>query len=715
MSAATKRPKPARSAAKSLDRSPLVRIDARKAMLSAWSRAFRPRERLSSQDWITGNVVIPPEIGANPGRYSLEGREYLRGPLAAVDDPEVHEIVLEWPTQVGKTTFLQALMQSRCDVFPAPIMLAGPDQDEILKLRDDCYRMCEASARLRDFIPPERLRNDRWIDFAGVRCYLAWAGNTQRLAGKSVQMVLATEIDKWAQSTHEGSTQALVRNRVKAWHRSLILWESTPTDEMSPIDGLYQRSNRCRYWTPCPHCDHYQVIRFFTLKEGPYAGCGGVGGIQNPDGSFVTADEAMVSAHYVCEKGCRIDNHHKAEMIAMGVWAPEGVIVVSNKNGTNGTHGTDGTKKKRPQQKASHRSHRSHKSHSSELPYRLEGEPIRSARITGYHMTSMVSETVSFGRMAAAWLDAREDDKLLQDIVNNWFAERWLVRAKVPKWDALYRKIRGGHSRGTVPSTALFLTSGIDVQRDRCYYVVRAWGEGGSSWLVDWGCCQQRLGVDGNPIRNSDLIQLDELVLDRVFPLVSPNAAGWPTLMTRLSGVDCNFETHRVWDFVRKRDRERLRAVAGDSAMDSIFYRMTKVEKSARDGKPYEGGLERWGINTMTYKSDIQNKWNQPIHEPGAWLITGDQLEIVEFYLKQITNEGPIWTTNKHGRQSMSWAVLEPKLGNHYWDCEVYARALADMVVGGDWDDLLQRCPTNTVEVQRGTGGINRNDFNARD
>ena len=687
------RPKPTKGMPGRPDPSPLVRVDARAEMLRRWSAAFRPRERLCSADWITTNVVIPPEIGANPGRYSLLGREYLLGPLAAIDDPEVHEIVLEWPTQVGKTTFLQALLQSRVDTCPAPIMLAGPDQDEILKLRDDAYRMMEAGQRLRHEIPPERLRNDRWIDFGGVRCYLAWAGNTQRLAGKSVQLVLATEIDKWSQSTHEGSTQALVRNRVKAWFRSLILWESTPTDESSPIDGLYQRSNRCQFYVPCPHCFHFQVLRFDTLKDGPFAGCGGVGGIQNADGSFVTSDEAIHSAHYICEQGCRIDNEHKKGMVARGVWAPEGVTVVAK-------------------QKKGDR-HKSRRAGIEPVP-EFVGTPLKSARITGFHMQSLVSESISFGKMAAAWLDAREDEKLLQDFVNNWKAERWIVRAKVPKWDALYRKIRGGHLHGTGPAQALFLTAGIDVQSNRAYYVIRAWGEGASSWLVDWGCCQQRVALDGSLMPNSDLLQLDELVLNRCIPLVAPNGAGWPTLGVRLAGIDCGFETDRVWKFVRKRDQERLRAVAGDSQMSNAFYQMTTVEKSARDGKPYEGGLKRWGINTHTYKTDLQHRWGQPPHEAGAWLLTGDLLEILEPYLKQVTNEGPIWTTNKHGRQVMSWQVLEKNLGNHYWDCEVYARACADMVTGGDWDDLLSRCPANTVR-ERPTSSRQGDDFSARD
>lgn len=630
-------------------------------MLKRWSKAFRPKPRYSTAEWVQTHVRIPPEIGASPGAYSIESREYLLGPLAAVDDPEVEEIVLMLPTQVGKTTFLQALLQSRSDTCPSPCMLAGPDQDEILKLRDDFYRMAACSKRLRDVIPPERLRNDRWIEFAGIRCYLAWAGNTQRLAGKSVQMVLSTEIDKWSQSPREGNTQALVRNRVKAWFRSLILWESTPTHEASPIAELYERSNKCRFYVPCPHCHHFQVLRFHVLTEGPYAGRGGVVGIQRPDGSFVTPDEAIKSAYYLCEQGCRIENTSKRWMVARGVWVPEGMTVTAKELKGGDVQGV------------------------------LSGTPDKSQRISGYQMTSLVSATISFGKMAAAYLDAKDDDKLLQDFVNNWLGERWTKRAKVLKWDKLYTRLRAGHSLGHVPATVFFITVGCDVQGDRCYYVIRGWGEGSTSWLIDRGCCQQTIGTDGLGVYNSDLDQLDDLVVNRNFPLDSANPAGWLTLQARLIGLDCNFQGHRVWNWIRKRNQDRIRAVAGDSQMSEPFFRMTVVEKSARDGKIYEGGLRRWGINTMTYKTDIQTRWDQPLHEPGAWFLCNAPRESLETYLRQVTNEGLVWGTNKQGRPVREWMVLEPKVGNHYWDCEIYAAALADMVTGGDWHDLLAR------------------------
>lgn len=652
-------------------------------MLELWSRAFRPKPRFSTADWIQRNVILPPEISATPGHYSLSGREYLLGPLDAVDDPEVHEIVLQWPTQVGKTTFLQALLMSFADIFPSPAMLAGPDQDEVLKLRDDFYRMCAASTRLRHSIPPERLRNDRWLDYAGVRCYLAWAGNTQRLAGKSCRTVLATEIDKWSQSTREGNTQALARNRVKAWFRYLILWESTPTDEQSAVAQLYEMSNRCRFHVPCPHCWHFQPFRREVHVDGPYAGFGGLSGIRNRDGSFVSADEAMAKAHYLCEQGCRIENTDKAWMVARGVWVPQGQ-----------TAQVRGRPKKLERESIE-----------------LVGTPERSPRISGYQMCSLVSATISFGKYAAAWIQARDDEKLMQDLVNNWDGEKWTKRVKVLRWDKIHTRLRATHPRGHLPADAIFVTCGCDTQGDRCYYVVRAWGEGATSWLVDWGCYHQAIGSDGLASYNSDLNRLDAQLVQH-YPLLSPNPVGMRTLQIRLMGIDTQWQPHRVWNWVRVRNQERVRAIAGDSQMNEPYFRMTVVERSARDGKPYEGGMKRWGINTLTYKTDLQGRWNQPLNEPGAWLLCGSSREEMETYLRQLTNEGPQTTVNKRGRPQTVWTVLERNVGNHFWDCEVYARALADMVTGGEWTRLAERARPVESRIHSGQP---QEGFGARD
>jgi phage terminase large subunit GpA-like protein len=116
---------------------------------------------------------------------------------------------------------------------------------------------------------------------------------------------------------------------------------------------------------------------------------------------------------------------------------------------------------------------------------------------------------------------------------------------------------------------------------------------------------------------------------------------------------------------------------------------MNVVEKSARDGKPYPDGLQRWAINTDTYKQDLQSRWTRDLGSGGTWLLTAASLEEAETYLRQITNEGRIAKLNERTRRiEMRWQVIDPGVGNHFFDTEVYARALADMVTGGVWEGL---------------------------
>jgi phage terminase large subunit GpA-like protein len=313
--------------------------------------------------------------------------------------------------------------------------------------------------------------------------------------------------------------------------------------------------------------------------------------------------------------------------------------------------------------------------------------------------------------MAAEWLSC-EDERQKQNFRNNWCGEKYTIRTKVPKWRELGKRLEAGHSRGTVPASAFFLTAGVDVQADRAYWVVRAWGEDATSWLVDWGVAARQLGEKGESSRNSDLAQIKSLVIERYFPWVGPNPVGTRGATPLLTGLDCGFEPHRVWGFVRQFPPDRVRAVAGDEGMGAEFYQMTTVERSARDGKAYDGALQRWGIRVSTYKADIQDRWGYGADQPGAWLLPYRILEVGESYLMQVTNEAPVNGLNKKGRPVTAWNVLEPRLGNHWWDAEVYARALADMVTGGQWTDLQKVFSPRAV--RRDEHAFHDDEFSAR-
>lgn len=674
-------------------RSALSRLEQRIA--AAW----RPKPRISRIDWVQRNVRIPAEAGP-PERFNLRDFPFWREPLEALDDPDVCSITLRAATQIGKTTWLQACLASESAIAPGPQMLVAPDKDFLVHVRDNIYASALLNPELRDRIPPRRKWNNRHIDWSSCLCHLAFPKNTQRVSGRAARLVVCTEVTRFKQPLREGPILGLIRERVKSYLRYKIIYEGTPTDEACELTKLYDAGDQRTYQVPCPHCGHYQELRFFPHREGPYAGRGGVGGLHDGSskgGNWLSPDEAFASAFYVCERGCRIDNSRKQEMVRHGRWVPKGQHVRSGKPLGKKSRNFAGTDRAT-----------------------LEGTALRGPSHRGYTLGSIYSRSISIGAVGRAYLLAREDGQPgLQGFFNNWLGKRYRRMAKVPLWKTLWARLRGGHPRGTCPPGALFLTAAVDVQQDHVHWRVRAWGEGGSSWLVDRGTLTATAGSDGTPRPDSDLEQLTPTVLSRAFPLVSPNLAGQKELRVRLMGVDTSYRPHRVWDWVRKQQGDRVRAIEGDSRMAVPFYYMSTVERSARDGKVYQGGMKLWHINVATYKPELQDKrWNRPLDEPGAWFLTNEPLNACDADMRQLTNEGRVTVINKKtGRTSVEWKILDPRVGNHAWDLEVYHLALADMVTGGDWQSLAEEAKRAAAprsnQQSRTYGGDSRPDGRA--
>ena len=538
-------------------------------------------------------------------------------------------------------------------LHPAPAMLATPDQKTTRQVRDRFYGTCEASPDLARRLPPPHRRNDRFIDFGDSLCHLAYAGSTQTLSSESCRVVLVTELDRCRKNVHEGSLEKLIAERVKNWPNFLVLFEGTPTDETSSIIRKYEGTDQRRYLVPCPHCGRYQELRFFVHREGKYAGRGGLAGIKNDDGEYLTPDEARDQAYYLCENGCRIDSADKADMVRRGIWCPAGQTV--DKRG------------------------------------RRRGKPIRSPRKRGYKLNSLYPMKISFGRAAEELVSSHGDPAAWQNFVNNWVGSKFTPQTKTPPWTVLGRRLRGHHARGQVASRAFFVTLGADVQQDCVYWIARAWGEAASSWLVDWGCLHKRIDPSGGTRRDSHLAQLDALIT-REWPLAGVNPMQQTALPTLRTAIDTGHHPLLVHNFARQYHSDRVLCVAGDSSPTAGQpWSFNVVEKNLRTGKPYPGGMRRWALNTDYFKTDLQDRWTLDRDDSGAWLVPDLPLDALADYLKQVANEGKVPRTDKKGRTQLQWVVLQPGLGNHYWDCEVYARAAAEMVVGTVWTDLAVR------------------------
>lgn len=602
---------------------------------SAMAAAYAPRPRVTLADWCGANVYLPAETGLNPGRIDWDRFPFGKEIVNAAEDPEVEQITMTGGTQWGKTTLLQLILIALAERHPAPAMLVAPDQDATRKLRNKFYGMCDATPALRGKIPPEHKRNMSEIDFGNSLCHLAWTGNPQRVSAESCRVVLVTEVDRAHRAMREGALHKLIAERVKAWHNYLKVFEGTPTDENSTILSLYDDSSKETFRVPCLHCGHHQPLRFFCHKEGDYPGCGGVGGLKDDNGNWLSSDKVADSAYYICEKGCRIEQRDKDAMVRhpSADWVPDGCTLED-----------DG---------------------------RVTGTPKRSRRHRGFGgLCSLYSDTISLGRMAAEYIDSRDKPAEMRNFINNWCGLKWLEPTKTPKWSTLGRRLRAGHRRGTVPGQALFLTSGDDVQADCVYWIVRAWGEGCTSWLIDWGRINKPLDHMGHAPPDSHLTPLDGLVITRKWPLVTANALGATELGILKMGIDSGHTPLVVHNFARKYHSDLVLTVAGDAKpTQGVPYSFNIVERNQRTGKVYPGGMRRHAINTDHYKTDIMGRWTAPLDEPGAWFVTDTPLDDAATYLRQITNEGLVTVTAKTGHTRQQWRVLQPGIGNHFLDC----------------------------------------------
>ncbi|HUX17029.1 MAG TPA: terminase gpA endonuclease subunit [Phycisphaerae bacterium] len=646
---------------------------------SAGAEAWRPRPRPVRSEWCTANIWLPARTSAQPGRFELSDHAYLAEIIDAVDDPDVREIVFVAVPQTGKTTLLEALILSQGEVDAAPMMFATSTEDDCKEKRALIYELAEASPAIRDRVPPKQLRNDRAIDLVTCLVHLAWSGSSQRLSGKPCKKVLCSEVDRWER------TVDLAVQRTKAFlASSTAVFEGSPVGTKSTLWGLYLASDRRKFKVPCPHCGHFQELRFFPHRDGPYRGCGGVVGIKveegpNQDVRYLSPEEGRKAAYYLCEKGCRIDEDDRREMVRRGIWVPEGCHVeIETKKKRTGSQDKGDKKARNPR-------HPVIPSTTSHV--KVAGKPTYPGRRRGYQLNALYSPATTFGDAAETWLRKRDELGGLEAFWNDFLGMPFRPRGKTPRWEELGRRLAGATPRGHVPPWAYFLTGAADVQEDRVYWTVRAWGDGCTSALVDVGVLKKPAGDEGEEF-GGDLAQLDALFTRRWPVMGGKNPLGFDALAVCRFGIDSGYRPNEVYAFVRRYPGERIVAVAGDPAiMPGLLYRKRQLERNVRTGKFYPEGTFRWAIDTSSYKSELQARWAMDRRGAGVWWLPSDMLGTPggEDFLRQITNQREV-SEVKNGRKRTRFEPISEQTGDHYLDTSVYERALADQVTGREWD-----------------------------
>lgn len=583
-------------------------------VFDAWeASAWKWPPEISIDGWAEQHVRLPSGVSAMPGPLSFAMTPFMREPLAAIDDKETEEVVLCTSTQISKTTILMLVMFYYLKNNPWNMIWVMPSEKEALELKGErVVPIIKASPVLRSLLDKDGKGqvSGRTLRVNGVTVTFAGAHSPSGLASKPNRICCADEIDKWPRwSGSEASPLDLLGERLKTFADAKFIKASTPTTEDGQIVKELQASTNERYFVPCPHCGHHQVLIF--------GGPGSAGGIKWPKEADADDIEVDRLAWYQCEE-CkeRIDESHKRAMVTAGVWAPEGCAVSD-----------DG---------------------------KVIGEPKRqSRRKRGFHIWSAYSlwARVSWSHIAAKFLRSKGRAETLMNFTNSWLGETFSVVTSEMKKEHLESQCQDYWPGSVLPDGAFAVTFGIDVQERAGliyhYYVVRAWGKRGESWLLRYG--QTNGWAQLNAVISADYRLADGQPATKIRPM-----------------IDSGFRTGEVYEWCHQHGSV---AYKGDSRSTQRHF----SEKDVPVAPNSEDEVTLTIVNPSYYKTEL----HRSIREDRFHLPQKDALDAA--YFDQLLSEQVYREPDANGRMRQLWRPKSEGIANHYLDCEVMSLVVADM------------------------------------
>ena len=606
-------------------------------------QAWAPPEDISVSEWSERYRMLPVKLSPEPGRWSNEKAPYTVEIMNAFQDPYVERITVMASVQSSKSESVYNMFAYAIDQDPAPALVVMPTDKSVKRVNQRLQLMIEDSTRLRSHLTgnPDDLKQKE-LNLKPMTIWFATAGSTADLKNVSARYLYMDEPDDYPpESGDQGSPTGLAEARTTTFWNRKVLESCTPTTEEGYINKQYGRSDRRKYWVPCPHCRRYQVLSFWQIKhvgeklgEWPK---------EKRDPDYIMGNRV---GRYECRHcGEEIDDTDKPWMLQYGTWVPEGHPI--EPDGPVGI----------PMPRSSHR---------------------------GYWWNALYSRWRTFSEIAAEFFKSKDDRQKYKIFVNLYLAEPWKEIVITTTEDGIL-KARCELPPQTVPQEAVALTAGVDVQKHGFWFVVRAWARDYSSWLIHYG--QLAAWED-----------LEEFLFGTLYPvrgtgLVMPiwRAAVDTGGGDQDEGVSMTEETY--WWLRRNAVGRgcRVWGTKGSSTGLSGKIRVGKPLDKTPSGKPIPGGLQIIFLDTDKLKDAFHYRLGQAMERlaQAGYL----HAETAKDYVAQILAEEK--RRDKDGYEY--WTQI--KKDNHLLDCEVLAMACADPEWPGGGVNLLRKA------FSRETGG----------
>lgn len=569
---------------------------------------FTPKPPLTLSQWADEHAYIPAG-SAEPGKFVTAVAEYQREPMDAISDPRVRKVVLVWASQTGKSQIQINAIGYFSHHDPAYMLMIQPTLDraeEFSKIR--IAPTIRDTPALREIYPDPKARDSGNTlllkEFPGGYLALIGANAPSGLASKPVRILFPDEVDRFPESAGtEGDSLDLAYIRGSTYWNFKAVETSTPLIKGASRIEQSFEDSDKHFYMIC--CPHCGLEQRLEWKH-----------LRWETEEISPGKLRPLRVWYECASGgkdrmgCQIEESSKYEMIRRGRW--------------------------------------------------VSTSRSRDGRTAGYHLNALYSPWVEWSRLVLEWLEAQSDPEKLQVFVNTRLAESWELRGDGAE-DAVLNGRREKLSNDNVLSAGvLLLTMGVDVQRDRIEATVWGWGLNKEKWIIE-----HRI-MRNSPALPEEHPESPWRELDDYRKILRPHPSG-KSLRVECVCVDSGDQTKTVYDYTRKRERQKVYAVKGIAGFGRAL-----VNNGTR---PDKNKTLLYMVGVDTAKERIYSSLKQERPGPGYTHIPEDASEE---YLRQLTAEHLI-TTRRKGRPVLSYELREGRR-NEALDCAVYAMAACEIL-----------------------------------
>jgi phage terminase large subunit GpA-like protein len=578
-------------------------------LLRGFYDGIKPTPVTLISDWADKNRRLSTDSAAEPGRYRVARTEYVREILDCLSpNSPVQEVYAIKGRQLGFTEAALNVLGCFADVAPCPMMYVMPTIDmakEVSENRvDPMIEFCEV---LQKKIKPNRERdsgNTKFTKrFPGGSWKLSGANSASSLRSKAVRVLVLDEPDGYPLNVDgEGSPISLAKARQDTFGSKKKLYMlSTPTMEHTSVIEPAFLKTDQRKYHV--PCPACEHKQVLQFKQ-----------MRWKEGMGDHLEEVL----YECEHcGHMIEERFKTKMFERGEWIP--------------TKPENVTPTKR-----------------------------------GYWISSLYSPIgwLSWVQIIKQFEASENDvnDRIV--FTNTILAETWKETGEVPAWEELFQR-REQYEYNKPSDEVCFITSGVDVQKDRLEVHIVGWCKRKVMMSIDYRI------IHGDTTKPEVWDELAEIVNET---WARPDGIELP--MYRMA-VDTGYNTSHVHTFCRRFDVTRVVPVKGDDKL-GVSHTSPRAVDTARSGKKI-GRVKVWMVGVSFLKTEIYGCLKQRRREDGT--VPPGYMHFPQYdekFFRGLTAEQLLSVTDKKGQTKYEWH--RKYLQNEPLDTTVYARAAASMV-----------------------------------